>query len=320
MFPLERVVHVVDSHTEGEPTRIVTGGLPPLAGRTIGEQREWLAANADWLRVALVGEPRGYEAIVVAYLLPPLQPADAGVVFCNDAGYLGMCGHGAIGVATVLVAMDLVAAREPETTVRLDTPAGLVSARVRVQGGRPRSVALRNVPAYATELDRIVPVEGLGKLRCDVAWGGNWFAFVSEQDARVEVARENLDQLMDTAFRIRRALHAQGSTEIDHVKIYKTRGPRSTQALTLCPGRAYDRSPCGTGTSAKLAVLHARGELGVGEELESLSILGTRFQARILETTKLPDGRDAVVPEIEGRAFVTGLCQFVFDPDDPLGR
>ena len=323
-----RTLTAIDSHTECEPTRLVTGGLPHVPGGTMREKRDWLARHHDDVRTALVLEPRGHDAIVLAYLLPPCEPgADAGVVFANDAGYLGMCGHGAIGVATTLVACGTLGAREPETPVVLDTPAGVVRARVQVRDGRPRSVKLVNVPAFAQELDRILPVEGIGKVRCDVAWGGNWFAFVRAEDVGLEVGPQHLDRLLDIATRVRSALAGQGvagrdprtgaSAPIDHVKLWADAGPRAARAFTLCPGRAYDRSPCGTGTSAKLAVLHARGELAPGESFESQSVLGTRFAARILEVTRVA-GAEAVVVELEGSAWLTAFAQFVLDPHDPL--
>lgn len=321
-----RVLQVVDSHTEGEPTRVVVAGLPQLRGRTMAELRDELRDEHDAIRRMAVLEPRGYEAVVAAFLLPSPQPeAHAGVVFCNDVGYLGMCGHGAIGVATTLIATGVVAAQEPQTGIRLDTPVGLVEARVRVEDGQVRSVALRNVPSFVERLDAVVPVEGFGKVKADVAYGGNWFAFVEAASLGLGVVRSELDRLMDAAMRIRDALaehgiRGRGGAVVDHVKLWepcREAGPHGARALTLCPGRAWDRSPCGTGTSAKLAVLHARGELRVGEEIDYRSILDTRFRARILEETQV-DGTPAVVPEIEGSAWITAYAQLVLDPRDPL--
>ena len=322
MISFERVLQAIDSHTEGDPTRLVTGGLPRVPGATMVDKREWLRAHCDELRTALVHEPRGHDAIVVAFLTEAVSAgADVGVVFANDAGWLGMCGHGAIGVASALAALGTIPVREPETPFVLDTPAGVVQARVRVASGRPHSVVLQNVPSFVHALDVIVPVEGRGKVRADIAYGGNWFAFVDDEQLGIEVVPANLEPLMQAALAIRAGLAAAGirgrdprtsvDAPIDHVKIGRHR------ALTLCPGRAYDRSPCGTGTSAKLAVLHARGKLGVGVDFVYESILGTRFVARILGTTEVA-GRAAVLPQIEGRAFVTGLQQFVLDADDPL--
>ena len=332
MLQFARTVQAIDSHTAGEPTRIVTGGLPVVRGATMAEKREALRREHDALRRALVLEPRGHAAIVLAYLLPPCDPAaDLGVVFANDAGYLGMCGHGAIGVATVAVATVRVRAVEPATELALDTPAGTVRCRVAVRDGRPRSVALVNVPSFLYRQRAIVPVEGFGKVAADVAWGGNWFAFVEAAQLGLPVDREHLEELMAAAVAVRTALRDAGihgvhpergvAEEIDHVKLFaplddgEAGGP-GARALTLCPGTAYDRSPCGTGTSAKLAVLAAKGELEDFEWFTSESVLGTRFRARIAGRTKI-GAVQAVIPEIEGAAWITGFQTFVLDPDDP---
>jgi proline racemase/trans-L-3-hydroxyproline dehydratase len=331
MIRFEHMITAVDSHTEGEPTRIITGGMPRVPGSTMQARVDYLRDHLDHLRTALVLEPRGHAAIIVAYLLPPLSSdADAAVVFGNDNGLLGMCGHGAIGVATVMVATGMVSAVEPVTEVLLDTPAGPVLCSVRVRGGRPMSVALQNVPSFVHRRDVVIPVEGIGEVVVDLAFGGNWFAFAHQDVVGVEVNRGNLDQLMSIAMAIRSSLDSQGirgvqpltgaEEVIDHVKIYRSLEGRpgpGTVDLTLCPGVAYDRSPCGTGTSAKLALLHAKGVLDVSESVEFESIIGTRFRARIVKETKVGD-RPAVVPEIEGSAHITGIQQFTIDRDDPL--
>lgn len=321
-------ITAIDSHTAGEPTRIVTGGLPQVPGATMAQKRAWLQAERDELRRALVLEPRGHDAIVLAYLLPPCAPgAHLGVVFANDAGYLGMCGHGAIGVATVAVATGMVRAVEPVTEVVLDTPAGVVACRVAVEQGRPRAVTITNVPSFLFRQRAIVPVHGFGKVAADIAWGGNWFAFVEAEQLGLAVEKSHLPVLMQAATAIREGLvrerifgvhpERSGDEVIDHVKLFADLdGTTGSRALTLCPGAAYDRSPCGTGTSAKLAVLHAKGALAEGEWFVSESVLGTRFRARIVRTTKV-GSVDAVVPEVEGSAWITGFQQFVIDPDDP---
>jgi proline racemase len=329
MLQLAQVVQAVDSHTAGEPTRIVTGGVPPVRGATMADKRAALQRDHDHLRRALVLEPRGHDAIVLAYLLPPCDPAaDLGVVFANDAGYLGMCGHGAIGVATVAVALGMVPAVEPVTEVRLDTPAGTVRCRVAVTAGRPTSVTITNVPSFLFRQRAVVDVHGFGKVAADIAYGGNWFAFVEAEQLGLAVGKVHLPVLMQAATAVREALVRDGvrgvhpdrgeSELVDHVKLFVPLDgdEPGARALTLCPGAAYDRSPCGTGTSAKLAVLHAKGELEVGQWFRSESVLGTSFRARIASTTAV--GRfTAVVPEVEGSAYVTALTQFVIDPNDP---
>jgi proline racemase len=277
----------------------------------------------------LVLEPRGHAAIILAYLLPPTRDdADLGVVFANDAGYLGMCGHGAIGLATTAVAMGLVPAVEPVTEIVLDTPVGLIKCRVAVEGGRPKSVTITNVPSFLYRQRVVVDVHGFGKVAADIAYGGNWFAFVEADQLGLVVEKAHISVLMQAAVAIREALvrdgvrgvHPDSGEEeiIDHVKLFvPLKGEHhGARALTLCPGTAYDRSPCGTGTSAKLAVLHAKGELKTGEHFDSESVLGTRFSARVIEETtvgKFP----AVIAEITGSAWITSFATFVIDPDDP---
>ncbi len=331
MLSLNAVVQAIDSHTEGEPTRILTGGLPAVRGATMAEKREQLRLHHDHLRRALVHEPRGHDAIVLAYLLPPCDPkAHLGVVFANDVGYLGTCGHGSIGVAMVAVATGMVPAVAPETTVVLDTPAGPVHCAVKVQDGRSVSVRITNVASFLWRRDVPFALPDGRKGKADVAYGGNWFAFVDARSLDLAVVPAQLGPLMSTAMAIRDALRASGvrgtnphtgrEEEVDHVKLYvPLEGALApgARALTLCPGTAYDRSPCGTGTSAKLAVLHARGELAVGTSFCSQSVLGTGFRARIVAETTV-GGRPAIVPEVEGSAFVTGFQTFVLDPADPL--
>jgi len=331
MLQFGNVISAVDSHTAGEPTRIVTGGLPPVRGATMAQKRAAMQQELDWLRRALVLEPRGHDAIVAAFLLPPCAPeAHLGVVFANDAGYLGMCGHGAIGVATVAVGIGLVRAQAPATDVVLDTPVGLVRCRVHVDGGRPRAVTITNVPSFLFRQRAIVPVAGFGKVAADIAWGGNWFAFVEASQLGLCVDKAHLPVLMPAATAVRAALQEHGvfgvhpdrgaAEVVDHVKLFtELEGDAApgARALTLCPGAAYDRSPCGTGTSAKIAVLCAKGELRVGDWFTSESVLGTRFRARAVAAARVGP-HAAIVPEVEGSAFVTGLQTFVLDPDDPL--
>ena len=329
MLQFSQVIQGVDSHTAGEPTRIVTGGLPPIAGASMADKRATLQRDFDHLRRALVLEPRGHDAIVLAYLLPPCAPgAHLGVVFANDAGYLGMCGHGAIGVATVAVAMGMVAAVEPVTEIRLDTPAGVVTCKVAVQGGKPVSVTITNVPSFLFRQRVVVPVHGFGKVAADIASGGTWFAFVEADQLGLTVEKAALPVLMQAATAVREALVREGvrgrhperdvDEVVDHVKLFEAIDgvEPGSRALTLCPGAAYDRSPCGTGTSAKLAVLHGKGEIEAGQWFRSESVLKTAFRARIVGETKVGPFA-AIVPEIEGSAWITGFPAFVIDPSDP---
>ena len=330
MLQFSHVLQAVDSHTAAEPTRVVTGGLPMIKGKTMAAKRDALRQDFDHIRRSLVLEPRGHDAIVLAYLLPPCNDeADLGVVFANDAGYLGMCGHGAIGLATTAVAMGLVPTVEPVTEITLDTVVGLVKCRVAVEGGKPKSVTITNVPSFLYRQRVLVDVHGFGKVAADIAYGGNWFAFVEADQLGLVVEKSHLTVLMQAATAIREALVREGvrgvhpdsgeAEIVDHIKLFMPLDDgehHGARALTLCPGTAYDRSPCGTGTSAKLAVLHAKGELQVGEQFDSESVLGTRFVGRVVAETKVGEFA-AIVPEITGSAWITSFATFVIDPDDP---
>ncbi len=305
-----REVEVVDSHTEGEPTRVVMAGWPQPAGATMAERRDVMRREHDALRSGVVREPRGHDAIVGALLTEPVSNgATAGVVFFNDVGYLGMCGHGLIGVIRTLEHLD----RIRPGIVRIDTPVGVVSAELMADGG----VAIENVPAYRHRADVELDVPGVGRVHGDVAYGGNWF-FLAE-DTGAELAMTNVRELLSTTTAIRRALEAEGVTgtdgaRIDHIELFgpPTRSDADSRNFVLCPGAAYDRSPCGTGTSAKMAVLHARGDLALGERWTQESITGSVFTGWLTER----DG--GLVPHISGRAFVTSRATLMFDADDPF--
>lgn len=304
-FPAK--MRVVDSHTEGEPTRVVVEGWPALAGATMQERRADLLAHHDALRSAVVNEPRGHDAIVGALLTPPISSdAIAGVVFFNNVGCLGMCGHGLIGVVRTLQYLGRI---EPGT-VKVDTPAGKVSADLHPDG----AVTIRNVPSYLHARDVEVDVPGIGLVTGDVAYGGNWFFITHVADQPLQLSR--LSALNDVALRIRAALDANRVTgadgaEIDHVEMYEPLdgGARN---FVMCPGGAYDRSPCGTGTSAKLASLHARGELAEGQKFRQDSVTGGSFTAWLER-----DG-DALIPHVRGRAFITSDANLLFDTADPF--
>jgi proline racemase len=323
-----RVFAAVDSHTEGMPTRVITSGVGPIPGSTMLERKLRFEEHLDHLRLLLMREPRGHGAMSGAILQPPLRDdADWGVVFIEVSGCLPMCGHGTIGVATVLVETGMVEVREPETVVRLDTPAGLVEARVAVQGGRARSVSLRNVPSFLLERDRSVSLNG-PRLAYDMAFGGNFYALLPASSAGLEVDPARAGELIDRGLEIMAAINeSQRPVHPADARISGCRhvvftapgedGPRSQRSATSIHPGWLDRSPCGTGTSAKLAQLHARGELGVGEEFVNRSVIGTRFSGRIVEETQVA-GLPAVVPEISGRAWITGMGQYLLDPEDPF--
>jgi proline racemase len=323
-----KLFHAVDSHTEGMPTRVITGGVGVLPGTTMAERRLRFVAERDDLRTLLMCEPRGHASMSGAILQPPTRPdADWGVLYIEVSGCLPMCGHGTIGVATVLVESGMVEVTEPETVVRLDTPAGLVVARVAVEDGAATSVTLENVPSYAHALDQLVEVPGFGPVTYDIAYGGNFYAFVRLTDLGLAFERSAKSQLLDAGLAIMDAINEQNPVvhpeqpEIDICHHVYLEAPDSTprhgrHAMAIHPGW-FDRSPCGTGTSARLAVLHARGLVEVGEEVVNESFIGSRFGARILGETRV-GGRSGILPSITGRAWITGTAQYMLDPTDPF--
>jgi proline racemase len=323
-----RTISAVDSHTEGMPTRVVTGGVAPIPGSTAAERRAYAMEHLDDLRHFLVDEPRGHSAMSGAILQPPLRAdADWGVVYIEVSGFLPMCGHGTIGVATVLVETGMVEVTEPETVVRLDAPAGLVEARVAVRDGHATGVTLRNVPSFALGHDLTVKVEGLGEVRYDMAYGGNFYAIIDLSSVGLPFDRSRKDDILRAGLAIMAAVNEQNppshpaDPSIGGCKHVQFLSPDSTarhsrNAMAIHPGW-FDRSPCGTGTSARMAQLHSRGELGLGEEFVNESFIGTRFTGRLLETTTV-GGVAAVIPEFSGRAWITGTANYLLDPTDPL--
>ena len=301
-------IRFVDSHTAGEPTRLVIGGGPALGDGPLEARAARFRAEFDAWRSAIVNEPRGSDAMVGALLCQPHQ-ADCriGVIFFNNVGVLGMCGHGTIGlVASLAHRGELGPGR-----VRIDTPVGPVDAELCADG----SVSLDNVPSYRRAGAVSLEVAGSGVVKGDVAWGGNWFFLVREHGLRIDLG--NLDALTDFSWRVRQAANAQGYPEIDHVELFadSPRAGAHSRNFVLCPGKAYDRSPCGTGTSAKLACLAADGALAEGEEWIQEGIVGGTFAARYRWLD-----RDAgrILPTLTGRAHVNAQGSLLLDPADPF--
>ena len=303
-------IQVIDSHTGGEPTRLVIGGFPDLGGGSMAERRALLAERHDKWRAAAVLEPRGSDVVVGALLCEPVSPdAAAGVVFFNNAGYIGMCGHGTIGLVASLAHMGRIGVGEH----RIETPVGTVTTTLHEDG----SVSVRNVPAYRHLHQVAVELPGHGTVRGDVAWGGNWFFLVSEHGQRV--ASDNLAALTGYTSALRRALATQGVTgadgaEIDHIELFANDDEGAdSRNFVLCPGNAYDRSPCGTGTSAKIACLAADGKLAPGEVWTQASVIGSRFEA----SYEMADGK--VIPTLRGRAHISAEATLLIEEDDPFG-
>lgn len=324
----KRVFHAVDSHTEGMPTRVITGGVGTIPGATMAERRQWFMENSDDIRTLLMFEPRGHASMSGAILQPPTRAdADYGVLFIEVSGLLPMCGHGAIGVATVLVETGMVPVQEPVTTIRLDTPAGLVVAEVHVENGAAKSVTITNVPSFSLALDQSVDVPGYGGVHYDMAFGGNFYAVVELAELKLPFARDAKDQLLAAGLVIMAAINEhnppvhpeRGDIHGCHHVYLKAPGSTATHsrhAMAIYPGW-FDRSPCGTGTSARMAQLHARGELALDTDFLNESFIGTRFTGRLIAETTV-GGLPAVIPTITGRAWVTGMGQYLLDPDDPF--
>jgi 4-hydroxyproline epimerase len=301
-------IRVIDSHTEGEPTRVIVDGWPQPSGATMQERCDDLRRNYDHLRRAVVCEPRGHSAIVGALITPPVNPDSlAGIVFFNNGTYLGMCGHGLIGVVRTMKHLGRLSAG----SVQFDTPAGTVSAELNDDG----SVTIQNIPARCHAIDVTVDVPGIGRVEGDVAYGGNWF-YITHLAMPLEMS--NVGELTRVTQAIQDAIDEQRVADgapIDHIEVSgpPTRADADAKNFVLCSGGEYDRSPCGTGTSAVMAARHARGLLSFGQEWRQESITGSRFVGWL---TSGANGE--LVPHIRGSAFITGEATLRFDPADPF--
>ena len=301
-------ITVIDSHTGGEPTRLVTAGFPDLGNGSMAERRQRLAEQHDQWRAACVLEPRGSDVLVGALLCEPVDPsACAGVIFFNNTGYLGMCGHGTIGLVASLAHLGKIG----PGVHSIETPVGTVQATLH----EDHSVSVRNVPAYRYRKALEVQVPGVGQVVGDIAWGGNWFFLVSEHGQDLQMS--NVDALTDYTWAMLKALEAQGihgedGALIDHVELFADDAHADSRNFVMCPGKAYDRSPCGTGTSAKLACLAADGKLAEGQVWTQASITGSQFEGRFEWQG------DRVRPFITGRAYMTADATLLIDEQDPF--
>ncbi|EJM84670.1 proline racemase [Pseudomonas sp. GM74] len=301
-------VHVIDSHTGGEPTRLVMSGLPQLAGRSMAEKRDTFREQHDQWRRACLLEPRGNDVLVGALYCEPVSPdATCGVIFFNNAGYLGMCGHGTIGLVNSLHYLGHIQPGEH----KIDTPVGPVSATLHEDG----NVTLRNVPAYCYRQKVPVEVPGHGRVYGDIAWGGNWFFLVSDHGQALQM--DNVEFLTEYTWAMLKALEAQGihgedGALIDHIELFADDDHADSRNFVMCPGKAYDRSPCGTGTSAKLACLAAEGKLAVGERWVQASITASQFVG------SYEWEGERIIPFITGRAHMTADSTLLIDEQDPF--
>jgi len=322
-------IATIDVHTEGEPLRVIKSGFPDLRGETILARRRYAKENLDNLRTALMWEPRGHADMYGCILTPPVTPeADLGVLFMHNEGFSTMCGHGIIGIATVALETGILPISEPEATVKIDTPAGLVTAQAKVANNRVQSVSFHNVPSFVSAMNKVVHVPGLGKVTYDIAFGGAFYAYVRADDIGLACTPDSYRTLIEKGMAIKRAVMESSPVvhpfEEDLNFLYGTifiAPPLAEEAdsrnVCIFAEGELDRSPTGTGVSGHLALLHARGEIALNQPIVIESIIGTRFTGQIIETTTFGP-HSAVIPEVEGSAYITGRHEFLIDPEDPL--
>ena len=330
---LNKMISVIDTHTAGEAARLVTAGVPKIPGKDIVEKKQYLIDNLDDLRKSVMFEPRGHQDMFGAFLLPPTkEEADFALIFMDTGGYLNMCGHNTIAAVTAAVETGMVDVEEgaTEKEVVVETPAGLIyaTAKLKDNGAKVKEVSFKNVESFLYKRDLELDVEGVGHIKFDISFGGSFFCILSADQLGLEVKPENASKLKEAGLKIRDAVNANVEIQhptlshiksVDLVEIYdKPSHPEATYKNVVVFGDGnIDRSPCGTGTSAKLATLSAKGELKPGEPFVYESILGTLFKGRIVEERKLADF-DAIIPEITGSGYILGFSNYVYDPDDAL--
>ena len=330
---LNKMISVIDTHTAGEAARLVTAGVPKIPGKDIVEKKQYLIDNLDDLRKSVMFEPRGHQDMFGAFLLPPTkEEADFALIFMDTGGYLNMCGHNTIAAVTAAVETGMVDVEEgaTEKEVVVETPAGLIyaTAKLKDNGAKVKEVSFKNVESFLYKRDLELDVEGVGHIKFDISFGGSFFCILSADQLGLEVKPENASKLKEAGLKIRDAVNANVEIQhptlshiksVDLVEIYdKPSHPEATYKNVVVFGDGnIDRSPCGTGTSAKLATLYAKGELKPGEPFVYESSLGTLFKGRIVEERKLADF-DAIIPEITGSGYILGFSNYVYDPDDAL--
>ncbi|GHV27471.1 proline racemase [Synergistales bacterium] len=325
-----RMLSCIDAHTAGEPVRVVTSGFPPVFGKTMIDRRSYVLENLDHIRKLVMREPRGHEAMYGAILTPPAtDDGDIGVLFIENGGMGTMCGHGTIGVSKVVIDTGILPSKEGINVLKLDVPAGRVVSHVRVEGGKVTEIYFHNVPAFMYKSDVKLSVKGIGEVSADVCFGGAFYLFVNASDAGIEIKPENAGEITEKAMAIRETFSANvkvSHPERDITWVYGTvfvtppevRGERITTRNVCVFGEAeVDRSPCGTGTSARMAQFYAKGILKPGMVLENHSIIDTVFEGRIEEETKVADYK-AFIPRISGMAYISGFNNLVLEPDDPM--
>lgn len=326
--PLDwRKITTIDAHTGGEPFRVIIGGFPELVGANILERRRFAKENFDNLRKALMFEPRGHADMYGCVLTPPVsEDADIGVLFTHNEGYSTMCGHGIIALTKVLLDAEFFPKTEPETTLKIDTPAGLVTAHARIVNNSVDSVYFHNVPAFVVALDEWVEVHELGKVRYDLAFGGAFYAYVNAKDVGLTCLPNDFRALIEKGMQIKNAV--MNFREMPHpfekdlsflygtIFIDEAESPKNhSRNVCIFANGEVDRSPTGTGVSARLAIHYARNEIKIGDSITIESIIGSKFTGRVFAETTF-GGHQAIIPEVEGTAFITGKHEFLFDPKD----
>lgn len=320
----------VDAHTAGEPLRIITGGLPDLPGETILQKRQYARQHIDHLRRALMWEPRGHADMYGCILTPPVTPdGDVGVLFLHNEGFSTMCGHGIIALVKVGCETGYFKADTSSTTLKIDTPAGRVTATAHLHEGRVDHVSFINVPSFVLAKDLTVEVAGIGSVRGDLAFGGAFYMYVDADSLGIDIEPENFNQLIDVGMRIKQAvmnsydiIHPDGDPDLNLLYgtiLVQMKSGLDVHSRNVCifADGEVDRSPTGTGVSGRLAIHHARGELALHEPIIVESLISTRFGGRVIETTRV-GGLPAVIPEVSGTAYITGKHEFYLDPEDPL--
>ncbi len=331
MMTFERSITCIDSHTGGEPTRIITSGFPPIPGNTILEKREYVLEHYDHIRKMLMFEPRGHAGMYGCIVVPPVTPdGDIGVLFTHNEGLSTMCGHATIGITTVVFETGMMNAHEGENVLRIDSPAGRITSYARIENNKVKSVRFANVPSFVLKEDITVNVDGVGPVICDVAFCGAFYVYVDAHKIGVELKAENVETLvkkgMEIKYKVMDAMEIMHPLEPGLNGIYGTiimdpveRKGNQLKSKNICifAEGQIDRSPTGTGTGGRVALHNHKGIMKDGDQLENLSIIDTSMTGKILERTQVA-GIPAIVPEVSGRAFITGFNQLVLDPEDPI--
>lgn len=324
----QKLFTTIDTHTGGNPTRTLISGLPPLKGNTMSEKMLYMEKHYDWIRKFLMNEPRGHGVMSGALMTDPChRDADVGVIYIETGGYLPMCGHDTIGFCTALVEAGLIDVKEPLTQIKIDTPAGLIDVDIKVEDGIAKEVTFVNVPSFLLK-EIEIDVEGIGTVECEIAYGGNFYGIIDARKIGLSLTEDNATNIINKGIDIRNAINAVEEVihpefpfinGLTHIEFYTdpVHPEADLKNTVIVPPGGIDRSPCGTGTSAKLATLYKKKELGLKEPFVYESIVGTLFRARVLEETKVKE-LDAVIPEVTGSAWIMGMHRFFYNEKDPL--